>query len=83
MLMSSTLDRDSSSVLKEATAKTVTAAAQVSTPVHVLVAGQDAGGVAQAAAKLAGVEKVFSPTMRMYVKMLAEPMQALILSLAD
>ena len=39
--------------LKDATAKTVTAAAQVSAPVHILVAGQGCDAVAQAASKLA------------------------------
>ena len=43
--------------LKDATAKTVAAAAQVSAPVHVLVAGCDCSAVAEAAAKLAGVEE--------------------------
>jgi electron transfer flavoprotein alpha subunit len=69
--------------LKEATAKTVTAAAQVSTPVHVLVAGSDAAGVAEAAAKLAGVEKVLLADDPLYAKMVAETMETLILSLAD
>ncbi len=69
--------------LKEATAKTVSAAAQVSTPVHVLVAGSDAAGVAQAAAKIAGVEKVLLADDPLYGKMVAETMETLILSLAD
>jgi electron transfer flavoprotein alpha subunit len=69
--------------LKEATAKVVTAAAQVSTPVHVLVAGQGAGAVAAAAAKLAGVEKVLLADDALYAKMVAETMETLILSLAD
>jgi len=68
--------------LKDATAKTVTAAAQVSTPVHVLVAGSDCGAVAEAAAKLAGVEKVLVADDPLYAHAVAEPMQALILSLA-
>ncbi len=66
--------------LKDATAKTVSAAAQVSTPVHVLVAGAGVQGVAEQAAKIAGVEKVLLADG--YAKMLAEPMEALILSLA-
>ncbi|HET7334444.1 MAG TPA: FAD-binding protein [Rhizomicrobium sp.] len=69
--------------LKDATAKTVTAAAQVSTPVHILVAGADCGAVAEAAAKIAGVEKVLVADDAQYAKMVAEPMQALILSLAE
>jgi len=68
--------------LKDATAKTVTAAAQVSAPVHVLVAGSDCGAPADAASKLAGVEKVLVADDPLYAKMVAEPMEALILSLA-
>ena len=69
--------------LKEATGKVVTAAAQVGTPVHVLVAGQGAGAVAEAAAKLKGVEKVLLADDALYAKMVAETMETLILSLAD
>jgi electron transfer flavoprotein alpha subunit len=69
-------------VLKDTTAKTVTAAAQVSAPVHVLVAGSDCASVAEAAAKLAGVEKVLVADDPQYAKAVAEPMEALILSLA-
>jgi len=69
-------------VLKDTTAKTVTAAAQVSAPVHVLVAGADCAAVADAAAKLAGVEKVLVADDAQYAKAVAEPMEALILSLA-
>ena len=68
--------------LKDATHKTVSAAAQISTPVHVLVAGENCGAVAEAAAKIAGVEKVLLADAAIYAKQLAEPMQALILSLA-
>jgi electron transfer flavoprotein alpha subunit len=69
--------------LKEATGKVVTAAAQVSAPVHVLVAGQGADAVAAAAAKLSGVEKVLLADDALYAKMVAETMETLILSLAD
>ena len=69
--------------LKDATHKTVTAAAAVSAPVHILVAGENCGAVADAAAKIAGVEKVLLADSAIYAKQLAEPMQALILSLAD
>ncbi|HEY2071066.1 MAG TPA: FAD-binding protein [Rhizomicrobium sp.] len=68
--------------LKDSTAKTVAAAAQVSTPVHVLVAGSGVDGVAEAASKLAGVEKILVADDAAYAKMLAEPMEALIVSLA-
>jgi electron transfer flavoprotein alpha subunit len=70
-------------VLKDATAKTVAAAAQISTPVHVLVAGSGADAVAEAASKLAGVEKVIYADDPAYAKMVAEPVAKLILSLAD
>jgi len=68
--------------LKDATHKTVSAAAQISTPVHVLVAGENCAAVAEAAAKIAGVEKVLLADAALYAKQLAEPMQSLILSLA-
>jgi electron transfer flavoprotein alpha subunit len=70
-------------VLKDATHKTVTAAAEISTPVHVLVAGENCAAVAEAAAKIAGVEKVLLADAAIYARQLAEPMEALILSLAD
>jgi electron transfer flavoprotein alpha subunit len=68
--------------LDEATAKTVTAAAQISTPVHILVAGADCRGVAGQAAKLAGVEKVLLAEDARYRNFLAEPMAELVLSCA-
>jgi electron transfer flavoprotein alpha subunit len=70
-------------VLKDATHKTVTAAALVSAPVHVLVAGENCAAVADAAAKIVGVEKVLLADSAAYARQLAEPMEALILSLAD
>ena len=69
--------------LDEATAKTVTAAAQISPPVHILVAGSDCAGVAAQAAKLAGVEKVFLVDDARYANFLAEPMAELVLSRAS
>jgi len=68
--------------LKDATHKTVTAAAAVSAPVHVLVAGENCAAVAEAAAKITGVEKVLLADAPAYARQLAEPMEALILSLA-
>src|SRR5215469_9883286 len=70
-------------VLKDSTAKAVTAAKELGAPVHVLVAGQNAGAAADAAAKLAGVEKVLLADDALYAKMVAETMETLILSLAD
>ncbi len=69
-------------ILKDATAKTVTAAAQLGAGVHILVAGLGCGAVAAAAAKLAGVEKVIVADDALYANMLAETMETLILSLA-
>jgi electron transfer flavoprotein alpha subunit len=69
--------------LDEATARTVTAAARISTPVHILVAGANCAGVADAAAKLSGVEKVLLADDASYAKFLPEPMTELILKLAS
>ena len=69
--------------LKDATHKTVTAAAAVSTPVHVLVAGENCAAVAEAAARIAGVELVLLADAPLLARQLAEPMESLILSLAD
>jgi electron transfer flavoprotein alpha subunit len=68
--------------LKETTAKTVGAAKQLGGSVHVLVAGANCQGVAEAAAKIAGVDKVLLADDALYAKMVAEPMEALILGLA-
>jgi electron transfer flavoprotein alpha subunit len=69
-------------VLKDATAKTVAAALQLGSPVHVLVAGQECRAVADATAKLSGVEKVLLVEGAAYARMLPEPMEQLIVSLA-
>jgi len=68
--------------LKDATSKAMTAAAALGQPVHVLVAGKDCKAVAEAAAKLAGAEKVLLVDAPAYEHMLAEPLAALIVSLA-
>ncbi len=69
-------------ILSDATAKTVTAAASVSTPVHVLVAGKNCAAVAEASAKIKGVEKVVFADDALYAHMVAETMETLLLSLA-
>jgi electron transfer flavoprotein alpha subunit len=69
--------------LNDATARTVTAAAEISKPVHVLVAGENCKAVAEAAAKIAGVEKVLLADNALYARMIAEAMETLILSVAD
>jgi electron transfer flavoprotein alpha subunit len=68
--------------LKDATHKALTAAKALGGDVHVLVAGKDARAVADAAAKLAGVAKVLLADAPAYEHMLAEPIAALIVSLA-
>ena len=68
--------------LKDATAKALTAAKALGQPVHVLVAGKNCRAVAEAAAKLDGVTKVLLADGAGYEHMLAEPVAALIHSLA-
>jgi len=70
------------SALNGVTAKALTAAAALGSPVHVLVAGHNARGVAEAAAKLSGIEKVLLADDALYAHRLAEPLAALIVSLA-
>ncbi len=70
------------SELSDATAKTVTAAAAIGGDVHVLVAGADCGGAAEAAAKIDGVAKVIKADDAQYDHGLAEPIAALVVSLA-
>src|ERR1700742_5087268 len=68
--------------LKDSTNKALTAAKALGADVHVLVAGQNAKPVADAAAKLDGVSKVLLAEGTAYEHFLAEPMAALIVSLA-
>ncbi|MEN6544133.1 FAD-binding protein [Parvibaculum sp.] len=68
--------------LNDATAKAVTAATKLGGDVHVLVAGQGVDGVAAAAAKLAGVSKVLVADDAQYAHRTAEPLAALVVSLA-
>ena len=75
-------EHDNASV-KDATAKALTAAQALGAPVHILLAGQGAKAAADAAAKLAGVEKVLLADDAAYGHALAEPLAALIVKLAD
>ncbi|MEA2877791.1 MAG: electron transfer flavoprotein alpha subunit [Hyphomicrobiales bacterium] len=68
--------------LKDSTNKALTAAKQMGGDVHVLVAGSGAKAVADAAAKLDGVAKVLLADAPAYEHVLAEPLAALIVSLA-
>ena len=68
--------------LKDSTNKALTAAKQLGGDVHVLVAGGGCKAVADAAAKLDGVKKVLLADAPSYEHALAEPLAALIVSLA-
>src|SRR5258705_4174154 len=74
-------EHDNASI-KDATNKALTAAAALGAEVHVLVAGENAKGAADAAAKLAGVTKVLLADNAAYAHDLAEPLAALIVALA-
>ncbi|MGE3986759.1 electron transfer flavoprotein subunit alpha/FixB family protein [Pseudorhodoplanes sp.] len=68
--------------LKDATAKAMTAARAIGGDVHVLVAGKGAKAAADAAAKLDGAKKVLLADGDAYEHQLAEPLAALVVSLA-
>ena len=68
--------------LSDQTAKALTAAKQIGADVHVLVAGSNAKAAADAATKLAGVTKVLVADDASLANNLAEPLAALIVSLA-
>jgi electron transfer flavoprotein alpha subunit len=71
-------------ILKDSTNKALTAATALGAEVHVLVAGGGEGtkAAAEKAAKLAGVTKVLVADDALYAHDLAEPLAALIVSLA-
>jgi len=69
-------------VLKGATLNAVTAAQKIGGPIHLLVAGSNCAPVAQAAAAIAGVEKVRVADAPHYAHPLAENLAALVLALA-
>jgi electron transfer flavoprotein alpha subunit len=68
--------------LSDQTAKALTAATKIGGEVHVLVAGSGARAAADAAAKLSGVSKVLLADDASLANNLAEPLAALIVSLA-
>ena len=68
--------------VKDATHKALTAAVQMGSDVHVLIAGNNAGAAATQAAKLAGVKKVLHVESTALERPLAEPMAATIVALA-
>jgi electron transfer flavoprotein alpha subunit len=68
--------------LKGSTLNTVTAAAQCGGDVHILVAGHNCGGAAEAAAKVAGVAKVLVADAAQFADGLAENVAEQALALA-
>ena len=68
--------------IKDATTKALTAATEIGGDVHVLVAGQGVSGAAAEAASYAGVAKVLTAESADLAHGLAEPLAALIVSLA-
>src|SRR6202167_1840436 len=74
-------EHDNASI-KDSTNKSLTAATELGGDVHVLVAGENAKGAADAAARLAGVKKVLLADGPAYAHDLAELLAALIVALA-
>jgi electron transfer flavoprotein alpha subunit len=68
--------------VKDATPKALTAALKLGADVHILIAGNKADGAAAQAARLQGVKKVLHAESPALERPLAEPMAALIVSLA-
>ncbi len=68
--------------LADITARALTAALALGAPVHVLVAGHNPGAAAEAAARLEGVAKVRVADDAIYAHGLAEPLAALLVSVA-
>ena len=76
------LAKHDNAALNDATAKTVTAAKAIGGDITLLVAGKDCTAVAEAAAKLDGVRRVIHVEGDDYGHRLAEPLTALVESLA-
>ena len=70
-------------ILSSQTAKAVTAAEKIGGEIHILVAGKDCAPVAEQAAALNGAGKIIRVDDDVYANQLAEPISALIVSLAD
>ncbi|MBV8595761.1 MAG: electron transfer flavoprotein subunit alpha/FixB family protein, partial [Candidatus Eremiobacteraeota bacterium] len=68
--------------LSDVSARALTAALALGQPVDVLVAGSDVSAAAESAARLQGVRKVLIADEARYAHALAEPMAALLVSLA-
>ena len=72
----------SNAALKSSTLNAVSAASKIGGEIHVLVAGQNAQGAAQAASQIAGVSKVLLADSAEYANPLAENLAPLIAGLA-
>jgi len=70
------------SAIKPATLNAVTAATEIGGELHILVAGQNCGAAAEAAAKVAGVAKVLVADDAAYAHPLAENLAPLLVRLA-
>lgn len=68
--------------LAAATLNTITAAGQLDDDVHVLIAGENCAAAAEAAARITGVTKVRCTDAAHYGHGLAEPLAALVVSIA-
>ena len=69
--------------LSPATRNTVTAAAKIGGPVHVLVAGADVAGIAEAAAHVPGVDKVLRAEADYLAQPTAENVAATVVALVE
>jgi len=69
--------------IKPSTLNTVTAAAKIGGPMHLLIAGHQCAAAAQAAAKIHGVDKVRVADAPGYAHPLAENLAALVVGLAE
>jgi len=69
--------------LASATFNTLSAALQIGGDIHVLVAGSDAGAVAQAASRIPGVGKVLHAEAPQFAQPTAESLTAMVLSIAQ
>jgi electron transfer flavoprotein alpha subunit len=68
--------------IKQPARSAVAAAAKIGGDVHVLIAGENIGATAEVAAKISGVAKVLTADNAAYAHALAEPLSALLVSLA-
>ena len=83
LVVADLLEGPEAGAVAPATLNTVAAAAKIGGDVHVLVAGQNVGGVAESAAKIAGVAKVLVADNAAYAHALPENVAPLIVALVE